>query len=169
MSFPDWNDSQLDKCQCLLCSAVRQDSQLPWCTWECSSEIFHLANGKCLSSQGLWFSIISNKQENPQQKTATSLSSLPIMGKHSVIFSPEVDPGNFLPAFYNDPGLCIFPEHAVSKTKPEMSLSLLGFTHEHPFLPWTGSSQSLFVNSLPVQMLAEHLHVGWARGQPDLI
>lgn len=151
MSFPDWNDSQPEKCQYLLCCAVRQGRQLPWCTWrECSSEIFHLANGKCLSSQGLWFSIISNKQENPQQKTATSFSSLPTMGKYSVIFSPEVDPGSFLLAFYNDPGLCIFSEHIVSKTKPEISLSLLGCTHDHPFLPRTGSSQSLFVISLPL-------------------
>lgn len=55
------------------------------------------------------------------------------MGKCSVIFSPEVDPGNFFLAFYNDPGLCLLAEHAVSKTKPEIFLSLLGCTHD--FLP----------------------------------
>lgn len=156
-----------DKCQHLLSSAARQGSQLPWCTWECSSEIFDFAKGKCLSSQGLWFSIIfsnkqTNKQENPQEKTTTSLSNLSITGKHSVIFSPAVDPENFLLAFYNDPGSCIFPEDAVFKMKPEASLPLVVCSHKHTFLPWTGLPQSFFVNSLPLVLLTWQSIYIWA-------
>lgn len=68
VSFPNWNNSQLGLMPVFVkpCWKARQPSAMVHLRM--LSEISDFANGKCLSSEGLQFSVISNQQENPLRK-----------------------------------------------------------------------------------------------------